>query len=62
VRERINMYFDAVVNENWDPIFNGTPDEVKKWLLDRPDDEEVQKSRVLLGNTLTSTSIENYLK
>jgi hypothetical protein len=55
-------YFDAVINKDYHPIFNGTPEEVKKWLSERLDDEEVQESQVCLGTTLTFTSIENYLK
>lgn len=55
------MYFDAVLNEDYKPIFNGSPNEVKQWLEDNKNDEEVQKSVVCLGRTLTYTSVDNYL-
>jgi hypothetical protein len=56
------MYFDAVLVEGYKPIFNGTPEETKKWLETHKDDVDVQKAEVCLGRTLTYTSIENYLK
>lgn len=56
------MCFDYVVNENRKTIHSALPDRLKRWIKDRLDDEEVQKSQVCLGTTLTFTSIENYIK
>lgn len=32
------MYFDAVLDNSMQPIFNGTPDETRNWLLKNPED------------------------
>jgi hypothetical protein len=55
------MYFDAVLNKQRQPIFNGTPDAVKKWLEARRDDEEVRESVVCLGVNLRIKTIDEYL-
>ena len=53
------MYFDAVLDENLEPIFNGTPEEVKTWL--RAHREEISpRSQVCVGESLLLVSLEVY--
>jgi hypothetical protein len=55
-------YFDVVLNENYKPVFNGMPEEIREWLKARLDDEEIQKCFVMLGQNLRRVSIADYLK
>lgn len=55
------MYFDAVIHDDDCVLFNGTPEEVKKFIEDNKDDPDMQTARVCLGENLTFTSLENYL-
>lgn len=55
-------YFDAVLDPNYMPVFNDTPAAVKDWLEANKDDPLLKDCMVCLGTTLTTTSIENYLK
>jgi len=55
-------YYGAVVlNDKRQPIFNGTPEDTKKWVLARQNDEEVQKSVVCDGRTLRMVSFAVYI-
>lgn len=58
----IGTYFDVVLGINNEPIFNGTPDEVKAFLEANKDDPWFDRLQVCLGTTLTMTSTENYLR
>jgi hypothetical protein len=54
------MYFDCVVDENLDPVYNGTPKETKAWL----ESQEVSLTitwQVCVGETLDMVSIPRYL-
>lgn len=54
------MTFDAVLNENLYPIFNGTPEETKAWLEARPD--EHKDFQVSAGHNFAIVSVEQYLE
>lgn len=55
------MYFDAILDENWHPVFNGTPEETKKFAKTLDTDK---KSRYVAipGKTMQNLSIAEYLK
>jgi hypothetical protein len=56
-------YFDAVLDKkDRRPIFNGTPEEVKAWLLENKNNPLLKSADICRGKTLAFTSIENYLK
>ena len=52
------MFFDAVLDENFDPIFNDKPAVVKKWLRDHP---SPSKLIVVDGETLRQKTVAEYL-
>ena len=52
------MYFDAVLDKNLRPIFNGTPEETKRWLETHPVDKE---TRVCYGQTMETVTVKQYL-
>lgn len=52
---------DAVLNDKNQPIFYGTSTEIEEWLTARQDDEEVQKSNIMLGHNLRVITIDDYL-
>lgn len=52
------MYFDCVVNIKAEPVFNGTPNEVKEWLLEN---EDLGEFKVVVGQTLAFVSVNEYL-
>jgi hypothetical protein len=52
------MFFDAVLDENGDPIFNDTPAVTKKWLNDHPSPSNLI---VVDGKTLTQQTVAEYL-
>jgi hypothetical protein len=54
------MTFDAVLDDNLYPVFNGTPEKTKEWLEARPD--EHKDFRVSPGHLLSIISVEQYLK
>lgn len=53
------MYFDAVLDGDLNPLFNGTPQECKAWLSETTVGPEVQ---VCIGKTLALVSVNEYLK
>ena len=53
------MYFDAVVTESMEVLFNGTPEETVEWLRENPTDE---KTRVVPGKTLRVLTVSEYLE
>jgi hypothetical protein len=54
------MYFDAVITDNYVPVFNGTPEETRQWLVDNHDPEATH-IQVCVGATLKVISIAEYL-
>lgn len=54
-------YFDAVLNTEYDPIFNGTPEETKAFLKEHGETYKQQGARVCHGSTLRIVSIDEYL-
>lgn len=52
-------YFDAVLDEKQFPVFNGTPEETKQWLLDNRDAWNLS---VCVGKTLQMVSVQEYMK
>lgn len=55
------MYFDAVLDFNMKPLFNGTPEETTKWLLKQPD-TFLDQVRVCIGYSMEMVSATEYLK
>lgn len=54
------MYFDAVLDKNMQPIFNGTPEEVAKWLRRNQDDSTIDK--VCAGQSMRLVEPKDYLR
>jgi len=56
------MYFDAVLTDDLEPIFNGTREEVHAW-LDRDEDETSRDTNLQVcdGRTLKIMSVDEYL-
>jgi hypothetical protein len=54
------MFRDAVLNESLDPIFEGTPEEAKKWLQERSNDWA--KMKVSPEPFIRIISVEEYLE
>jgi hypothetical protein len=52
------VYFDAVLDENRMPVFNGTPDETREFLRTNENNDGL---RVCAGRTLKIMSVEDYL-
>ena len=57
------MYFDAVLDSKLRPVFNGTPEEVKAWLVEHKDEAPASPDfwSVCYGKTLGLVSVEQYL-
>ena len=53
------MYLDAVFDEEMNPVFNDTPENVKDWLEKNPDKQDLD---VCIGRTLKVVSARDYLK
>lgn len=53
------MYFDAVLDRETYPVFNGTPAETKEWLQKNPQAHEDKV--VCVGRTMKLVSIPDYL-
>jgi len=51
-------YLDAVVDKDYMPVFNGTPEETRSWLAENKLDTT---HRVVVGTTLLTFSIEEYM-
>ena len=52
------MYFDAVLDKNTKPVFNGTPEETLKWLVKNPN---WHKRWVCVGETMEIVTETEYL-
>lgn len=56
------MYFDAVLDINSTPLFNGTPDETKAWLREHVDTSPDSGTwRVCPGRTMALVTVKSYL-
>lgn len=54
------MYFDAVLDDDMNPLVNGTQEEVLEWLDKRRGiEDEVQ---VCIGKTMQLVTVEEYLE
>lgn len=53
------MYFDCVIDDQFAPVYNSTPQEVKEWLTTTPD---VDHLRVVYGHSLRTVSVPEYLE
>lgn len=53
------VYLDAVLDQDFQPIFNNTPEEVTNWLKENPSTE---KRWVCVGRSLRFVTPEDYLK
>lgn len=54
------MYFDAVLDRDLNPVFNGTPEETAVWLRERA--EEHKDWMVCPGYAMRLMTVEDYLK
>lgn len=54
------VYFDAVIDHSNMPIFNSTPENVKKYLEDRSDEENAAV-HVFEGKTMLWFQVKEYL-
>lgn len=52
------MFFDAVIDSNLNVIFNGTGEQVRRWLEENETDEN---TFVCVGQGLGSYSVDDYL-
>lgn len=55
------MYFDAVLYDGVNPVFNGTPEETKEWLRNNIKDPDANHLSVCIGQTLATVSVADYL-
>ena len=53
------MYFDAVIDYSYNPIFNGTREETLNWIADR--EELVSDLWVALGDSTEVVPVPEYL-
>lgn len=60
MRHDMTAYFDAVLDENMRPLFNGSAEEVLGWLEARPSLEK--KVRVCIGRDEKTVTVEEYLQ
>jgi hypothetical protein len=54
------MYFDAVLNDTMEPLFNGTPGETKKWLEENNTGDN--SVRVCIGVSMTLVTVPEYMR
>lgn len=54
------MYLDAVLDENLEVLFNGTPAETRKWISSN--DNLYDTARVVRGYDLQQFSLEEYME
>lgn len=55
----IPIYFDAVLDENMQPLFNGTPEETKEWLEKNETNNSI---RVCIGESLALVTVQEYMR
>lgn len=53
------MYFDAVLDEHMGVLFNGPPEDTKKWLEENETDNSV---RVCIGTSLALVTVPEYMR
>lgn len=56
------MYLDAVLTQNLQPVYNSTPEEVKEWLSQRVEKEDMSSYQVCVGQTMAMLSVDEYLR
>jgi len=56
-----SIYYDAVLDDNMRPVFNGTQEETVKWLTDSAS-RFTDTYRVCVGMTMRLMEISDYLK
>jgi hypothetical protein len=54
----MSTYFDAALDADMRPMFNGTPEEVEKWLREHPD---AHVEKVCVGKTLELLHTTEYM-
>lgn len=54
------MYFDAVLDANMRPLFNGTTQETKEWLGRNSADARIDS--VCIGKTMQVVSVREYFE
>jgi len=52
------MYFDAVLDDDMVPLFNGTPEETLRWLRQNPD---VHVMGVCVGSSMVVVNTDEYI-
>lgn len=55
------VYLDAIVDTDMMPVFNGTPDRVREYLIANADGLDKSSLMVVQGADLKIVSIQNYL-
>jgi hypothetical protein len=55
------MYFDVVLTEDMQPVFNDTPEEVCEWLRTHTIDVERDNLEVCEGETMRMYTVSEYL-
>ena len=55
----MSTYYDAVLDNNMQPVFNGTPQETREWLLQRPD--EHKDWQICPGYRMRLMTVQDYL-
>lgn len=56
------LYFDAVLDENMRPLFNGTPEETKEWLEKNEPVKTDNSVRVCIGTSLVIVTVPEYMR
>jgi hypothetical protein len=55
------MYLNAVLNAEFEPVFNGTPAEVTAWLINNPEVQDRSDYLVCIGETMRFITIREYM-
>lgn len=56
------MYFDAVLDDEYNVLFNGTPKDTARWLRAELEDQDCSGWMVMLGVSLRNVTVSDYLK
>lgn len=56
------MYFDAVLDDEHNVLFNGTPKETADWLRQKMTEEDCSGWLVSMGVSLRNVTVNTYLK
>jgi hypothetical protein len=57
-RHDMTMYFDAVLDDRMNPLYNGTTEEVLAWL----ETEKPMTVSVCIGKTMQIVTVEKYVE